>query len=64
MQYTFVDLFSGAGGFTEGFLLAGTQDAMFQLVAASDIHKNAALTHMGRFRKQLGIEYDFITKDI
>ena len=30
-SYTFVDLFSGAGGFTEGILLAGGADRRFRL---------------------------------
>lgn len=64
MKYTFVDLFSGAGGFTEGFLQSGTNDADFQLIAASDIHENAELTHTGRFNRQLGIDYTFLRKDI
>ncbi len=64
MNYSFVDLFSGAGGFTEGFLLASTPESSFQLIAASDIHKNAELTHTGRFRQQLGINYSFLQKDI
>ena len=64
MNYSFVDLFSGAGGFTEGFLLAGTSESSFKLVVASDVHKNAELTHTGRFGQQLGINYSFLRKDI
>lgn len=63
-QYTFVDLFSGAGGFTEGLLLAGDGQACFQLVAASDIHRNARLTHQNRFKHQLGLDYSFLEQDI
>lgn len=61
--FTFVDLFSGAGGFTEGMLLAGKGEA-FRLVAASDIHENAEKTHTHRFREQIGIDYGFLTMDI
>ncbi len=61
---TFVDLFSGAGGFTEGFLLAGDATSRFKLVAASDIHANACLTHTRRFQQQLGLDYEFLTEDI
>ncbi len=62
--YTFLDLFAGAGGFTEGMLLASYDTSCFQLVAASDIHPNAYLTHHNRFYKQLGINYDFLVEDI
>lgn len=63
-EFTFVDLFSGAGGFTEGFLLASDASHSYRLVAASDLHPNAALTHTHRFTQQLGMEYTFITEDI
>lgn len=63
-EYTFVDLFSGAGGFTEGFLLAGNGKHEFRLVGASDIHRGAGATHLNRFRDTIGIDYDFLVKDI
>ena len=63
-EYTFVDLFAGAGGFSEGMLLAGDQTSRFRLVVASDIHPNAGLTHQHRFRDQLNIPYSFIVEDI
>lgn len=63
-DYTFVDLFCGAGGFTEGLLLAGGAERRFRLRAASDIHEKAAETHRNRFSRQLGIDYSFLTSDI
>jgi len=63
-EYTFVDLFSGAGGFTEGFLLAGDGSHEFRLVGASDIHTGAGATHINRFSKTLGIDYQFLVNDI
>jgi DNA (cytosine-5)-methyltransferase 1 len=63
-EYGFVDLFCGAGGFTEGFLLAGAERARFRLLAASDIHRHAQATHEHRFREQLGLEYGFLRMDI
>lgn len=63
-EYTFVDLFSGAGGFTEGFLLAGNGQHEFRLVGASDIHAGAGATHLNRFRDTIGIDYEFLVKDI
>lgn len=62
--YTFLDLFAGAGGFTEGMLLASQDKSCFKLVAASDIHPNACLTHKNRFSKQLGINYSFLVEDV
>ena len=63
-KYTFLDLFAGAGGFTEGLLLASHGTSKFKLVAASDVHPNAYLTHENRFSKQLGIDYSFLLEDI
>ena len=63
-EYTFVDLFAGAGGFTEGLLLAQHDANCFKLIAASDIHPNASLTHQHRFRSQLDIDYSFLLEDI
>jgi DNA (cytosine-5)-methyltransferase 1 len=62
--YTFVDLFSGAGGFTEGILLAGGAHRRFRLLLASDVHENARTTHEHRFKTQLGLDYCFLRKDI
>lgn len=61
--YTFVDLFAGAGGFTEGFLLAG-EESNFELLGATDVSPMAQLTHERRFRDQLGQRYSFVTQDI
>ena len=63
-KITFVDLFAGAGGFTEGLLLARTDSSSFRLVVASDAHSFASLTHKNRFSHQLGFEYRFLTADI
>lgn len=63
-EFTFIDLFSGAGGFTEGVLLAGNPKKKFRLVAASDIHYLAKYTHENRFRQQLGLDYSFLVEDI
>ncbi|MBW4631339.1 MAG: DNA cytosine methyltransferase [Iphinoe sp. HA4291-MV1] len=63
-KYTFLDLFAGAGGFTEGLLLASHGTSHFKLIAASDVHPNARLTHEHRFCKQLGIDYSFLLEDI
>jgi len=62
--YTFIDMFSGAGGFTEGLLLSGSKDSAFKLVCASDIHMHAGMTHENRFKNQMGLEYEFVVGDI
>ena len=61
---TFVDLFAGAGGISEGFLQADANDKYFDFLLASDINDNCEVTHRARYNKQLGLKTKFITKDI
>lgn len=61
---TFVDLFAGAGGISEGFLQAYTDHNYYDFVLASDINENCELTHRVRYNEQLGLDTEFITEDI
>lgn len=61
---TFIDLFAGAGGISEGFLQADANKRYFDFLLASDINQNCEVTHRARYNKQLGLKTKFITEDI
>lgn len=61
---TFIDLFAGAGGFSEGFLQACTPNTFFDFLLANDINENCELTHLVRYNYQLGLSTKFLQKDI
>lgn len=61
---TYVDLFAGAGGFSEGFLQAFTDDKCYDFLLASDINRNCELTHIARYNRQLGLSTQFLCQDI
>lgn len=44
--------------------MAGDGKNEFSLVGASDIHEGARDTHLNRFKKTIGIDYEFLTKDV
>lgn len=61
---TFIDLFAGAGGFSEGFLQAEVGGNYFDFLLASDINPTCEVTHRMRYNYQLGLNTKFLTKDI
>lgn len=61
---TFIDMFAGAGGFSEGFLQAGSKGNHFDFLLASDINPTCEVTHRMRYNYQLGLDTQFLTKDI
>lgn len=61
---TFLDLFAGAGGISEGFLQAYTHNKYYKFILASDINENCELTHKVRYNYQFGLDTKFLTEDI
>lgn len=62
--FTYLDLFAGAGGFSEGFLQAFTHDKYFDFRLATDINENCKLTHIVRYNEMLGLDTKFMLQDI
>lgn len=61
---TFIDLFAGAGGFSEGFLQAELNNKFYDFIVANDINENCELTHEVRYNHQLGLDAKFLCQDI
>ena len=63
-KVTYLDLFAGAGGFSEGFMQAYTDNKYYDFILASDINENCELTHRVRYNNMLGLETKFLCQDI
>ena len=61
---TFIDMFAGAGGFSEGFLQVEDNGQHFDFLLGSDINPTCEVTHRMRYNEQLGLNTEFLTKDI
>ena len=61
---TFIDMFAGAGGFSEGFLQVEDGEKHFDFLLGSDINPTCEVTHRMRYNEQLGLNTVFLTKDI
>ena len=61
---TFIDMFAGAGGFSEGFLQVEDGEKHFDFLLGSDINPTCEVTHRMRYNEQLGLNTQFLTKDI